>query len=640
MKKISFGIGMLSLISLPAISHQQEEIQELPNILWINCEDVSLNWGCYGDRFATTPNIDKLADHGVVFDQAFAPAPICTPSRSTLITGVYATSLGTQHLRSSVKRPDFLKALPEVLSANGYFTSNNGKTDYNFDPKGIWEYWQEDKAPWRNRKEGQPFFSMFVYGMTHEGSVNHVEQWVRNTKDLPPELFHKPEKVSLPPYYPDTPEMRKIWAHYYDNITVFDRVVGTIVENLKADGLLDNTIIFVFSDHGAGLPRYKRWLYDTGIHVPVVAYIPDKYRRLVEFEIGLHTKQIVNFADFSPTVLSLAGIDIPKYMGGRPFMGQQIAEPRKFTIGTRSRADNMYDMSMAIRTDKYIYIRHYHPHIPYIQPGIIFSSEKESLAEFHRLKAEGKLNALQMKMYQPKGVEELYDLENDPNELNNLAGDKNYSQLIASFLEQLHKWAIKHKSTDFMHEAEYMNLSMGSSPYEFAHSEKYQIERLVAAAEMVGRAGLEESKALLKDENPGVRYWGLIAIQALGDEAAKVTVDLKKLLYDESPTVQITTAKTLCDLGECKEALSVLGKNLQDERPWVALYAARSAELIGAKAKPLVPIMLNVLEANKKKPGQYSVHPVYKNYDFAAFTIWSLEAALHNCVEEIEITEQ
>lgn len=637
MKKIPIGIGLLSLFALPSFSHQQEAIKELPNILWINCEDISLNWGCYGDKFATTPNIDKLAKHGIVFDQAFSPASICTPSRSTLITGVYATSLGTQHLRSSVTRPDFLKALPEVLSANGYFTSNNAKTDYNFDPQGVWEYWKEDKAPWRNRKQGQPFFSMFVYGMTHEGSVNHTEQWARNTKDLASELFHNPEKVSLPPYYPNTREMRKIWAHYYDNITVFDQVVGTIVENLKADGLLDNTIIFVFSDHGAGLPRYKRWLYDTGIHVPVVAYIPDKYKYLVNSEIGSHTKQIINFADFAPSVLSLANVNIPNYMEGRPFMGRRIAEPREFTIGTRSRADNMYDMSMAIRTDKYIYIRHYNPHIPYIQPGIIFSSEKESLAEFHRLKAEGKLNALQMKMYQPKGVEELYDLENDPNELNNLTGDKKYSQLMAGFLEQLHQWAIKYRSTDFMHESEYMNLSMGSSPYEFTHSGNYPIEKLVAAAEMVGRAGVDESITLLKDKSPGVRYWGVIALQALGLEAVKATDDLKMLLDDESPAVQISAAKSLCDLGECKDALYTLGKNLQDERPWVALYAARSVELIGAKAKPLVPIMLKVLEANKKKPGEESVHPIYKNYDFAAFTGWSLEAALQNCDTQLPL---
>jgi arylsulfatase A-like enzyme len=611
---------------------------EKPNIIWINCEDVSLNWGCYGDNFATTPNIDELANHGVVFDNAFSPAPISTPARSTLITGIYATSLGTQHLRSVVERPDFVKALPEILSENDYFTSNNAKTDYNFNPEGIWEYWKLDKAPWRQRKEGQAFFGMFVYGMTHEGSVNHSEQWEHNTKDLPSELFHDMEKVTLPPYYPNTKEMRKIWTHYHDNITVFDRVVGSIVKNLKVDGLLDNTIIFVFSDHGAGLPRYKRWLYDTGIHVPVIAYIPDKYKHLTDSEIGSHSNRIINFADFAPTVLSLSGIEINDKMEGIPFMGHQISEPRKFTIATRSRADNMYEMSMAIRTDKYIYIRHYHPHVPYIQPGVIFSSKKESFAEFNRLYNEGKLNALQKKIYQPKGNEELYDLENDPQELNNLADDEIYNKLITEFREKLHQWAIETRSTDLMHEADYMNYSSGSSPYEFTHSENYPIEKLLSAAEMVGFADVDQAKALLKDSSSGVRYWGIIALQALGKEAEPAINELKSLLNDSSPAVQITAAKTLCDLGKSKEALPVLGKNLRDKRPWIALYAARSIELIGETAKPLIPVMLEVMDANKKPPGQEIEYTIYKNFDFAAFTGWSLEMALNHCGEKIEIT--
>ncbi len=613
------------------------ETQEKPNIIWINCEDVSLNWGCYGDAYATTPNIDRLASQGVVFDQAFSSSPICAPSRSTFITGIYSTSLGSQHLRSKIERPDFIKTLPELMTDSGYFTSYGSyKTDFNFDATGMWDYWKVDDAPWRQRKNGQAFFSTFVIGMTHEGGSNHTEQWEKSTKDLPSELFHDPAQLVLPPYYPDTPEMRKIWSHYYDNITVFDREVGAIIQNLEADGLLDNTIIFVFSDHGAGLPRYKRWLYDTGIHVPLVVYVPDKFKHLISSEIGAHTRQIVNFADFAPTVLSLAGASIPEYEEGRPFMGKQAAEPREFTVATRSRADNMYEMSMAIRTDQYIYIRHYYPHIPYMQPGRIFSSSKESFAEFHNLKAEGKLNPLQLKMYEPKGVEELYNLEEDPYELNDLSKDEAYGKLMSGFNEQLQQWAIEHRSTDFLHEAEYMRRSEGTTPYEFAHSDQYPIEKLVAAAEMVGRAGLEACLPLLKDESPGVRYWGVIAIQALGKEGLGAVNMLKDVLDDESPSVEIAAAETLCSLGELDIALPVLGKNLQDERPWVALYAARSIEMLEGQAKPLVPVMLKVIEANKKKPGEDSPHPVYKDYNFAAFTGWSLEEALIHCGEFIE----
>lgn len=625
-----FGIPALALL-LTACSGKPQ-IQEQPNIIWINCEDVSLNWGCYGDDYATTPNIDKLATQGVVFDHAFSSSPICAPSRSTFITGIYSTSLGSQHLRSKVERPAFIRTLPELMSEHGYFTTYGSyKTDFNFDATGMWDYWEIDKAPWRQREDDRPFYSTFVIGMTHEGGSNHSEQWAKSTKDLPADLFHDPAKVSLPPYYPDTPEMRKIWAHYYDNIAVFDREVATILENLEADGLMENTIIFVFSDHGAGLPRYKRWLYDTGIHIPLVVYVPDKFKHLINSEIGGRSAQIVNFADFAPTMLSLAGASIPEYEEGRAFMGKQAAAPRKFTVGTRSRADNMYEMSLAIRTDHYIYIRHYYPHLPYMQPGRIFSSSKESFAEFHRLKAEGRLNALQQKMYEPKGVEELYDLREDPDELNDLSREEAYTDLLLSFREQLQQWAIEHRSTDFMHEAEYMRRSEGATPYEFAHSDQYPIEKLVAAAEMVGRATLDECLPLLKDESPGVRYWGVIAIQALGDEGAGAVNGLIEVLDDESPSVEIAAAETLCYLGETEVALPVLGRNLQDERPWVALYAARSVELIEEKAEPLVPVMLKVLEANKKKPGEESPHPIYKDYNFAAFTGWSLEYALEYC---------
>ncbi|MDX1284385.1 MAG: sulfatase, partial [Draconibacterium sp.] len=299
-----------------------------PNIVWINCEDTGPDWGCYGLDYATTPNIDKLAEDGIVFNKAYATAPICAPARSCLITGLYATSLGTQHLRCEVDRPDFIKTLPEILSQQGYFTTNQAKTDYNFDPEGVWNYWQNELSPWRKRKGKQPFFSMFVFGMTHEGSANRSEKWEENTRDLPKELFHDPTKVPVPPHYPDTPEIRKIWSHYHDNITVFDRKVGEIVQNLKDDNLLDNTIIFVFSDHGAGLPRHKRWLNVTGLHVPLVVYVPEKFKHMSRVSLGEKNDELVSFVDFAPTVLSMAGAEIPKTMEGQPFMGRRIAPER------------------------------------------------------------------------------------------------------------------------------------------------------------------------------------------------------------------------------------------------------------------------------------------------------------------------
>jgi hypothetical protein len=243
-----------------------------------------------------------------------------------------------------------------------------------------------------------------------------------------------------------------------------------------------------------------------------------------------------------------------------------------------------------------------------------------------------------MKMYQPKGGEELYDLENDPYELINLANNQKYVDLIKDFRNELQNWAIEHRSTDFLHEAEYMNRSAKSTPYEFAHSNNFPIKKLVAAAELVGRGTIDDFETLIKDESPGVRYWGLIGLQALGNEAKNAENEILKLLEDESPVVQITAAKLLCDFGNYNQSLVTLGNNLKDQRPWVILYAARTIELIGENAKPLVPTMLKVWESLKKKPGQESGHKVYKDYNYSAFAGWSLEMALISCDVNIEKT--
>ncbi len=235
---------ILTFIILFLLGFQQIDASDKPNFIWINCEDISPNLGCYGDDYATTPNIDALAESGIVFTEAFSAAPICTPSRTSLITGVYATSIGTQHLRSMVERDPRIKTIAELMSNAGYFTSNSAKTDYNFDPTGIWEYWKQDEAPWRQRKDDRPFFSMFVYGMTHEGSTNKPDNWEKNTAGWPKEKFHKDPNVFVPPYFPNNDVFKKIYNRYYDNITVFDETVGEIIENLKNDDLLENTFVF------------------------------------------------------------------------------------------------------------------------------------------------------------------------------------------------------------------------------------------------------------------------------------------------------------------------------------------------------------------------------------------------------------
>jgi len=331
-----------------------------PNILWITCEDTSPYLRCYGAALAVTPNLDRLAGQSILYTNAYATAPVCAPSRSCLITGVYATSLGTQHLRSDVAIPRRIEPFPKLLRAAGYYCSNNFKEDYNFKDVTIWD----DSSPtahWRHRRAGLPFFSVFNIMTTHQGQINgsDAEFFAKYTSRLKPEERHDPRLIALPPYYPDTPMVRKIWARYYDLITCMDQQVGEILAQLEADGLADSTIVFFFADHGLGIPRFKRTLYDSGLRVPLMVRFPARYQRLAPLASGGRTDQLVSFVDFAPTVLKLAGVSIPSHMQGQPFLGDGPASSpagaglkpglpakaveREYIFATHSRVDEAYE---------------------------------------------------------------------------------------------------------------------------------------------------------------------------------------------------------------------------------------------------------------------------------------------------------
>lgn len=623
---------LISLLSCQSEKHGSTALPP-PNIVWINAEDISPAFGCYGDTFAYTPHIDKLAKTGVLYTNSFATAPICAPSRSALATGLYATALGTQHLRSETPKPDFLKTLPEHLRQAGYFTSLLGKTDYNFDPEGVWEYWKSDEAPWRKRKENQPFYSMFVFGVSHEGAGNFKDKYNELTKNLPNGAFHSKEEVEVPPYYPVNEISKDLWARYYDLVSVFDQKVGDVVKNLEEDGLMDNTIIFVFSDHGFGMPRYKRWLNETGLKVPLVIHIPEKYKDYFPVEQDSKTDELVSFVDYVPTVMNLADIIPEASMQGRPFLGKNLSTKRKYIYGARSRADDMYETSRAVRDDRYIYIRHFMPQYPYIQDGYIFSDRKESLKMLRAVHKANKLPPASEVMWHPKPIEELYDLKTDPHELNNLAESPDYQEIKSRLQKEMHKWMLEHKDIGLLHEAEFMIRSQGSTPYEYAQSEDYKIKAILEAAEMVGKASAEDLQDNLLSDDSGVRYWGVIGLLALGDKAKVAEKQLLELLNnDPSPSVQIAAAETLCKLGNCEPTLPILEKYLKDERVWVTLYAARTTQLIGGAAKPLIPTILEVLEANRSDPGGKRK---YKDFNYAAFISWPLEWSLQQMGEPV-----
>ena len=635
---LASGLVGCQLIPTACSVPSKNKTQSKPNIIWLIAEDISPALGCYGDSLATTPNLDRLASKGVTFTNAWSTAPICAPSRSCLISGLYATSLGTQHLRSEVIFPSQLKRLPELLKEQGYFTTNRDKTDYNFTAEGMFDHWSSEMTPWRHRKEGQPFFSFINIGPSHEGTVNNLKTYKELTKDLSPELFHDPAKIKLPPYYPDSPETREIWAHYYDMVTVLDKNVGSFLDSLKKDNLMEETIILFFGDHGFGMPRYKRWLNKTGMNVPLVLHVPEKYRHLVgEFQQGSKNNELVSFIDMAPTVLSLAGAKIPSYMEGKPFLGKTDSIKRPFAFGARDRADDMVEMSRSVTDGKFIYIRHFMPHLPYIQPGYIYSDEKEAFKALRKLHKKGKCNAEQEKLWNPKPVEELYDLEADPSETSNLATNTTYAEAKEKLKSRLHAWMLENKDLGLLAEPEYMIRGSQTSPYEYArYSGNYPVDKILQAAEMVGFASEKEHLAKLQDQESGVRYWAVMGLRQYPNVDKNTLKALEKALEDESPSVQVVAAEALCHFGKPAKAIPVLGKWVVDDRPWLALQSARNILLVGNNAKSLIPEIRKVLEKNLSKPGAKGK---YKDNNFASFTSWALEWALQEMGEKVKVNE-
>jgi hypothetical protein len=449
------------------------------------------------------------------------------------------------------------------------------------------------------------------------------------------ELLTSPDEVTLPPYYPETPEMFEIWARYYDLTAAMDVKVGQIIKNLEEDGLMENTIIFFFSDHGHGVPRYKRWLNITGLRVPFVAFFPEKYQQLAKNTPGTDNHDLISFVDFAPTVLNLAGIDIPDHMNGQPFFGKNLPEPHKYLFASRDRADDMYEVSRAIHNKEFIYTRHYLPHLPYFQPGIINSEVKDSHRALQNARRAGVMPPAGEVMFHPKPIEELYDLKADPDELNNLANHPDYAAVLEDMRNTLKNQIISTRDACFLFEPEMMMRSEGTTSYEMAQNQaKYNLEKIFETAEMVGKAPASEIAARLTDPDSGVRFWAVIGLINNLPESKHYLNEIVKMLDDSSPTVQIAAAELLCKMGKPKGTLPVLEKYITDNRPWLALYAASTVHMIGKEAQPMKQAIKAAIEKLSVDPGNRTPHPgsnyVYRDGNFASFTGWALEGALLN----------
>ena len=440
-------LAVLPFLSIKGLFAQQTAQPSPPNIVWIVCEDLSpQHLESYGGTGGKTPFLNALAAESVQYNQVFATAGVCAPSRAALITGAYQTSIGAMHMRTlaasavaldayppgfkgySTLLPEGMKPYPELLRSARYYTSNNSKEDYQFEsPVTMWDE-SSAKAHYRNRSDStQPFFSIFNFMVTHESQV-----WMREHE----ELLVRPEEVSVPAVYPDDSLTRRVLARFITNAMRMDKQVGEVVAQLKEDGLYENTIIFFFSDHGDGMPYFKRELYDRGLRAPLLIKAPF-------LEAGSQSNELISFVDFAPTLLSLAGVPIPESMQGQAFLGpQKSATPRKYSFAARDRMDSEYDRVRAVTDGEFKYIRNYMPEKPNYQ-NVKYRLQNPLMIHLLELNSKGLLNANQARWFAPtKPAEELYDTKTDPWEFKNLIGNPLYEEKLRELRKAHEDWVL------------------------------------------------------------------------------------------------------------------------------------------------------------------------------------------------------
>jgi arylsulfatase A-like enzyme len=517
-----------------------------PNILLLTCEDSSPHLGCYGDKNANTPNLDALAARGLRYTRAWSNAPVCAPARTCLISGRWAPADGAEHMRSEVPMPNGHQMYPQMLRAAGYYCTNNRKEDYNLTkPEGVWDD-SSAKAHWKNRPDGKPFFAIFNDETTHESKI----------RARPHTLIHDPAKVVIPAYMPDTPEIRHDWAQHFDNVTTMDGHVGEKLKELAEAGLAEDTIVIFFSDHGTGIARSKRWPYNSGLQVPFIVHFPEKWKHLApkDYKAGGTSDRLISFIDLAPTLLSLVGVQPPDYLHGRAFAGQHIAEPRQFAYGFRSRMDERIDITRSVTDGRYVYIRNFMPHLPQGQFLAYMFEQASTRSWFEQFTTNKTLNADQDAFWKPKQTEELYDLQKDPYETQNLAyGPKHdFERQRLSFA--LGQWLVETRDLSVVPEALRLSTAAGASPKDaFASEQALPYGDTLSAALTSSDRLLADPNYInkqLSDPQASIRYWAVTGYVLRGKSAVEADeAKLLPLLKDPVASVRIAAAYALADQG-------------------------------------------------------------------------------------------
>ena len=570
MKHILSLIALFSLVCVPVLAVDRTPM----NIVWIVIEDASPHVGCYGETLIKTPHIDRMAREGIRCSNAFVTAPVCSSSRSAMVSGMYQSTLGVHNHRSqtssgkgggnadyydSYKVPKSVKLIPELFRDAGYFVTNKNKTDYNFIPTSKLYHGND----WKKAPADQPIFAQFQLS----GGKN------RKAKSLA-----DPAKVVLPPYYPDHPVLRQDWAKYLDSWVKTDEEVGRILGDLKKGGRLDSTAVFLWADHGVSHLRGKQFLYEEGIRVPMIIRLPKKQRTSTVRD------DLLEHIDVAACSLQLAGIRIPNYVQGRYFLAADY-KPRKFVFAARDRCDETVDVLRCVRDSRYKYVRNFMSYVPHAQPSQ-YKDGKKILQVIRGLHREGKLSEVQSRPFASRRPpEELYDLQSDPHELVNLATEPKHRDRLATMREALHQRMTQTRDMGLIPEPilEDIGREAGNKYLAFLENDhSKQTRRLI---EVITAGEANESDKLLhfaKSSDPSTRYWAAVWLGVNKTEKSKAT--LLKLTNDPVPAVRVAAAQALCKLGDLN-TLKLLVEHIKDPNLLVGMFALRAIEELGDAGK-------------------------------------------------------
>ena len=524
------------------------QAQERPNIVWILSEDNSMHYlRLYGPPLGAAPQIENLARTGITFDHAFSCSPVCSVARTTLMTGMLGPRIGFHYHRkiTPANLPAGAHMFPTYLRRSGYYCTNRVKTDYNVRVQKVWNE-SSRKASWQNRPTPDtPFFHMQSTAVSHESSLHFNRQTMEQGG-----LTTKPSDVVPFPYHPDTPTFRYTYARYFDRMHAIDREVGKIVSQLKQQGLYDNTIIFYFGDHGGVLPRSKGYLYESGLHVPLVVRVPPKWQHLVTLKPGTRQPGFVSFIDFAPTVLNLAGVDCPDSMDGEAFLGKTILASelaaRDETLGYADRFDEKYELVRSLRKGKYKYIRNYECYYPdSLQNN--YRYRMLAFSEWRHLYRQGKLNDAQSHFFKAKPVELLYDVEADPHEVNNLASDQAFEDILVQLRSRLQQRLLAINDLSFYPENQMIDMALADGA-AFGKQQAAEIATLLKTADLAllpFDAARPQLRTALSSKNPRIRFWAVTACSCLGTAAQSLATEVKPLLRDPDDMVRVRAAEFL-----------------------------------------------------------------------------------------------